>query len=209
MWGLRPDFYYCQTLRVCWGRALSLTRRRVCLLQLLLPIVIAVILGSKSSGNHDQILLSQIRGSPNLEGQAPVFISPGNMVNQLYSQAQGSLFIAFCDLQEYHCLGILHTYMDAARTRTTEGTCHVFAIKPVDWCAGCTYRKLVTWPLLIVMWRHRGHKENTAPVLLAAYVLRALPSNAFTCHNKYYKEENNSIGFIVTPPSLQWTYGKI
>jgi hypothetical protein len=40
----------------------------------------AVILGSKSSGTHDQILLSQIRDSPNLEGQVPVFISPMDMV---------------------------------------------------------------------------------------------------------------------------------
>jgi hypothetical protein len=35
----------------------------------------AVILGSESGGTHDHILLSQIRGSPNLEGQVPVFIS--------------------------------------------------------------------------------------------------------------------------------------
>jgi hypothetical protein len=35
VWGLRSDFYYCQ-LWVCWCGALSLTRGRVCRLQLLL-----------------------------------------------------------------------------------------------------------------------------------------------------------------------------
>jgi hypothetical protein len=29
----------------------------------------------------------------------------------------------------------------------------------------------------------RGHKENTAPVLLAAYVLRPFPSNGHICRN--------------------------
>jgi hypothetical protein len=47
--------------------------------------------------NSDHILLSQIRGSPNLEGQIPVFISPRNRVAQLYPQALGSLFIASYD----------------------------------------------------------------------------------------------------------------
>jgi hypothetical protein len=50
--------------------------RWVCRLQLLLVLNSAVILGSKSHGIH--ILLSQIRDSPNLEGQVPVFISPRN-----------------------------------------------------------------------------------------------------------------------------------
>jgi hypothetical protein len=36
------------------------------------------------AGLDDHILLSQIRDSPNLEGQVPVFISPRNRVAQLY-----------------------------------------------------------------------------------------------------------------------------
>jgi hypothetical protein len=64
----------------------------------------------------------------------------------------------------------------------TENPCHVIAIQPVHWRAGWTYRKHVTWPLPTVVWPHRGYKENTAPVLLAACVLRALPSNRFTSH---------------------------
>jgi hypothetical protein len=56
----------------------SVTRGGICRLQLLLILASAVILMSKSHGIHDPILLSQIRDSPNLEGQVPVFISPGN-----------------------------------------------------------------------------------------------------------------------------------
>jgi hypothetical protein len=41
---------------------------------------IAAGLGSESRGNHDHILLSQVRDSPNLEDQVPVFISLRRMV---------------------------------------------------------------------------------------------------------------------------------
>jgi hypothetical protein len=54
----------------------------------------ALILGSESPGTRDHILLSQIRYSPILEGQGPVFLSPRNRVAQLYPQAVGSLFVA-------------------------------------------------------------------------------------------------------------------
>jgi hypothetical protein len=50
--------------RVCWCGALSLTRGRVCRLQLLLALANAVILRSKSPGTHDHILLCQIRDFP-------------------------------------------------------------------------------------------------------------------------------------------------
>jgi hypothetical protein len=56
---------------------------------------------SKSRGTHDRTLLSQVQGSPNLEGQVPVFISPRNREAQLYSQALGSLFVASYDSQGY------------------------------------------------------------------------------------------------------------
>jgi hypothetical protein len=55
----------------------SLTRGWVCRLQLLLVLASAVILSSESRGTHDHILLSQIRDSPNLEDQVPIFIPPG------------------------------------------------------------------------------------------------------------------------------------
>jgi hypothetical protein len=45
--------------------------------------------------------MSQIRDSPNLEDQIPVFISLRNRVAQLYPQALGSLFVAYYDSQGY------------------------------------------------------------------------------------------------------------
>jgi hypothetical protein len=69
----------------------------VCRLKLLLAFARAVILKSESRGTHDHILLSQIRDSPNLEGQVPIFISPRNRKARLYPQALGSLFVASDD----------------------------------------------------------------------------------------------------------------
>jgi hypothetical protein len=63
IWGLRPDFYYSQSCGfVDVGH--SLTRGRVCHLQLLLSVASAVIFGSESRGTRDHILLSQIRDFP-------------------------------------------------------------------------------------------------------------------------------------------------
>jgi hypothetical protein len=62
----------------------SLTRGWVYRLQLLLVLASAVIiLRSESRGTHDHILLSQIRDSPNLEGQVSVFLSPRKKVTRL------------------------------------------------------------------------------------------------------------------------------
>jgi hypothetical protein len=57
-------FITVRQLRACWCRALSLTRGRVCRLQLLLSLVFAVIFGSEYRGTHDHLLLSQIRDFP-------------------------------------------------------------------------------------------------------------------------------------------------
>jgi hypothetical protein len=54
----------------------SLTRGWVCRLQLLLVLASAVIPRSESRGNNDHILLPQIRDSPNMVGQFPIFIPP-------------------------------------------------------------------------------------------------------------------------------------
>jgi hypothetical protein len=75
----------------------SLTRGWVCRLRLLLVLASAGILRWKSRGTHDHILLSQIRDSPNLDCQVPVFISSRNRVARLYSQALGSFFVASYD----------------------------------------------------------------------------------------------------------------
>jgi hypothetical protein len=91
---LRPTtrIFSCQKFNGFWCGALSLTRGRVCRLQLLLLLARAVILGSESCGTHDHTLLSQIRDSPNMEGQVPVFISPMNRVTQLYTSGIGFPF---------------------------------------------------------------------------------------------------------------------
>jgi hypothetical protein len=85
--GIKPPYdHICiivRQLRVCWCGALSLTRGRICLLKLLLVPASAVILGSESRGTRDHIVLFQIRDSPNLEGQIPIFISPRKRVAQL------------------------------------------------------------------------------------------------------------------------------
>jgi hypothetical protein len=52
-------------------------------------------------GLNEHILLSQIRDSPNLGGQVPVFISPRNRVSQLHPQVLGSLFVASYISQGY------------------------------------------------------------------------------------------------------------
>jgi hypothetical protein len=57
-------FISVKQLRLCWCGALSLTRGRICRLQLLLALASAVIFGSESSGTRDHMLLSQIRDFP-------------------------------------------------------------------------------------------------------------------------------------------------
>jgi hypothetical protein len=70
LWIKHPSGAYDQIiitvrqLRVCWCGALSLSRGRVCRLQLLLALASAVILRSESRGTYDHILQSQIRDYP-------------------------------------------------------------------------------------------------------------------------------------------------
>jgi hypothetical protein len=80
---------------------LSSLKRREQSSNFLLALASVVILGSEFRGTHDQILLPQIRGSPNLEVQVAVFISPRNRRAQLYPQVLGSHFVASYDLQGY------------------------------------------------------------------------------------------------------------
>jgi hypothetical protein len=69
----------------------------------------AVILRSKSRETHDQVLLSQIREFPNLEGQVPVF----NFSGTEWPQALGSLFVASYDSQDYN--GSIRTLLQAGK----------------------------------------------------------------------------------------------
>jgi hypothetical protein len=74
-----------------------MTRHGIRIDSWVLALASAVILESKSRETHDYILLSQVRNSPTLEDQVPVFITPRNRVARLYPQALGSVFIAFYD----------------------------------------------------------------------------------------------------------------
>jgi hypothetical protein len=57
-------FVTVRQFQVCWCGALSLTRRWICRLQLLLALANAIILGSESRVTDDHISLSQIRDVP-------------------------------------------------------------------------------------------------------------------------------------------------
>jgi hypothetical protein len=57
-------FITVRQLQVCWRGALSLTRGRVCRIQLLLVLASVVIVGSESRVTRDHILLSQIWDFP-------------------------------------------------------------------------------------------------------------------------------------------------
>jgi hypothetical protein len=99
-WNSRAVFYF--QLNPCGHSpyvTFSLTREWVSRLKLLLVFASTVILWSESLGTHDRILLSQIRDSPNLDDQVPVFISPRNRVAQLYPPTLGFLFVASYDSQ--------------------------------------------------------------------------------------------------------------
>jgi hypothetical protein len=113
-------------LRVCWCWEPSLTRERVCLLQLMLALSSAVTLGSESRGTRDRILLSQIRDSLNLEGQVLVLISPRNMVAQLYPEALGPTSCDFSRRPLLYNLGTDRT------ENTASNSSHIVTCVSVD-----------------------------------------------------------------------------
>jgi hypothetical protein len=79
----------------------NLTRGWVCTVQLLLVLASALILRSDSRGTRNHILLSQIRDSPNLEGQAPRIYIPQEQGHPVIPQALGSLFVVSYDSEGY------------------------------------------------------------------------------------------------------------
>jgi hypothetical protein len=89
IWGLQPEFYYCQTVvgLLLWG-ALSDERTG-------LPFTIATaqsFLGPSPAGLVTIFYCLRFEAPTNLEGQVPIFISPRNRVVQLYPQALGYLY---------------------------------------------------------------------------------------------------------------------
>jgi hypothetical protein len=81
-----PPVFFSSQLNTCLYSPYvtsSQTRGWVYSLQLLLTLASAVILRPESRGTHDHILLSQIRDSPNMEGQVPISVPPRNKVAPL------------------------------------------------------------------------------------------------------------------------------
>jgi hypothetical protein len=76
----------------------SLMRGWVCLLQLFLALVSAVMLGSEFRGTHYNNLLPPIRDSPNPEGQVP-YLYPQEAGGPVIPKTLGSLFVASYDPQ--------------------------------------------------------------------------------------------------------------
>jgi hypothetical protein len=97
-WDSRPVFFFPTEHSGCSPYVKSpLMRGWVWRLQLLVGLANAVILRSESRGTYCHILLSQIRDSPSLECQVPVFISPRNRMSRLYPEALSSPFVASYD----------------------------------------------------------------------------------------------------------------
>jgi hypothetical protein len=98
IWGTLPDSYYCQTFRefVYVGR--SLWREDGSVVYNYSWSSPAQSFWDPSPARLTIMFYPQMRDSPNLEGQVPVFISPKNKVTQLLPQALGSLFVACCYL---------------------------------------------------------------------------------------------------------------
>jgi hypothetical protein len=158
----------------------SLTKGWIFRLQLLLALASAVILKSDLHGTFDHILLSQIRGSPNLEGQAPIFISPRNRVAQLYPQALGSLSIVFYDSQDY--VGgfriLFHTGHDWRQSQShiaTDGQ------SSQSWCRAPSGAHDLGWPY-VPFWTGRYRFFN---ISLASR--RFMKMSVFPVLNKNYK----------------------
>jgi hypothetical protein len=84
-WRLGPDLYYCLTVAglLIWGAHSD--ERAGLMFTIAAAPRSAVIFGSESRRTRGHNLLSQIRGSPKLEGQVPVLIFPRNRVAMLYS----------------------------------------------------------------------------------------------------------------------------
>jgi hypothetical protein len=83
-------------LRVCYFVAPSLTRGRVCTVQLLLGLARAVTLGSKSRRTHYHILLSHLR-LPQLGGPGPRIYIPQEQGGPVIPRALCSLHVASYD----------------------------------------------------------------------------------------------------------------
>jgi hypothetical protein len=107
IWGPRPHFYCCQL------RAGPLWREDESVVYNCCWSSPAQSFSAPSSAGL-MMIFSQIRGSPNMEGQFPLFTSPRNRLARLYPHVLESLFFASYESQDYG---------GGIRTRLHTGTC--------------------------------------------------------------------------------------
>jgi hypothetical protein len=145
---------YCLTVAVCWSWAPSLTRGRVCRLQLLLALASAVISWSEFRRTRGHILLSQIRDFPfrrllRLAGSRWRYLTP----------PPHGLEVNFHSCILSYPLGTGHTQktqpLYCCMAQTTLKTSHMIAISPVHWRADCclaTSYKHSSYCCVLVSW---------------------------------------------------------
>jgi hypothetical protein len=154
-------------------------RGRVCRLQLQLVLAGAVIIRSESRGTHSHILLSQIRDSPNLKGQVPVFISPRNRMARLYPQALGSLLVSSYDLQGYG--GGIPTSI-ACSVEYLQGKSSTRTPRKTPFSVVENESLLARYLVIDICEAHRKHLLRH---WFYCCVFRALPRNGSTCHDTF------------------------
>jgi hypothetical protein len=121
-------------LRVCWCGALSLTRGRVCRLQLLLALTSAVIVGSEPLGTRDRILLSQILDFPFrrlllLAGSRWRYSTPPpHGFSELTAHSSRYIAAAWTIQKSQFCCCI---------RKTIEKMSHLILTSPIHWRADC------------------------------------------------------------------------
>jgi hypothetical protein len=154
-WDSGPQFFQLNTCFHSLYVTSSLTRGWVSRLQLQLALASAVIPRSESRETHDRILLSQIRDSPNLEGQVPIFISSRNRVAKLYPQALGSLLVTSYDSQGYG--GGIRPRLHTGLTSESESESYVTTDGQP---ASLSWNKAPSWAydqIFIIVWQSRSH----------------------------------------------------
>jgi hypothetical protein len=177
-------FITVRQLRVCWCGALSLTRGRVCRLQLLLVPASADILVSESRGTRDHILLSQVRDFHfcrllQLAGSRRRYSTPPP--RGMHSYLHGRFYILVVIIKNICCLSIdTGTRSLLSRSLLT----HISIETCVNFSATLWFPRILSlqfsypWKLLFRIQRRFVQEYYTATIYLPARFLETP-----TCHN--------------------------
>jgi hypothetical protein len=179
----------CRQLRLCYFVAPSLTRGQVC--NLLLNCFWALpeqSLLSRSPAELTAIFYCLIWGSPNLEGQFPVFISPRNRAAQLYLRTMGSRSVASYDSRRLRWrysnppphgihltapIALFITFRHGSRRKHHSSVGAYGSLLSNGWCIPCLARSLHAtidkeWPIVSPRRMLETHPEG--PCLFEADV---------------------------------------